>query len=300
MGSITIILGPTAVGKTAYAVDRALRENAEIISADSGQIYRGLDRGTAKPSLEERRGVPFHLIDILDPSDRFSAADFRRLALSKIGEIHSRGRRVFVVGGTGLYLKVLENGIFEGPSSDPEIRQRLEERIRKEGVGVLLRELEKIDPAAAQKMDKRNRQRIVRALEVFELTGRPISEFWTSPPIPLSLIRRGGEGGEVVFKKIGLTLPRNELNLRIDARVDRMISQGWIEETEALLKKWGPDAPGLKIIGYKELVASLKGRVSREEAINLIKTHTRHYAKRQLTWFKRDHKIRWMLHPLTR
>ena len=288
---ITIILGPTAVGKTRLAIEMALRENGEIISADSGQIYRGLDIGTAKPPLEERQGIPFHLIDILDPSGRFSAAGFRRLALRQIEEGRGRGRGAIVVGGTGLYIKVLEEGIFEGPAADPEIRKKLEERCRRDGVETLLRELAKVDPVAANKMDKRNRQRIIRALEVYELTGRPISEFWVTPPDLPPLGVRGGPGGR--YRKIGLTLPREELNRRIGERIDRMIAQGWIDETETLLEKWGAAAPGLTLIGYKELVGYLQGRISRETAIDLIKTRTRQYAKRQMTWFKADPEIKW-------
>ena len=152
-----IICGPTAAGKTAFAIDRALEENGEIISADSGQVYRGLDIGTAKPTLAERRGIPFHLIDILNPDQRFSATDFRKSALASIGEIQSRGKKVIIAGGTGLYLKVLEEGIFEGPPADPELRERIEARGRSEGVEALLGELEKVDPVAARKMDRRNR-----------------------------------------------------------------------------------------------------------------------------------------------
>lgn len=281
-----IIVGPTAVGKTNYAMTMALRENGEIISADSGQIYRGIDIGTAKPTAEERRSVPFHLIDIIDPSQRFNAADFRKLAWKKIDEIHRRGNKVLVVGGTGLYIKVLEEGIFKGPSADLQLRQQLEERIGREGVESLYRELQKVDPVAAKKIPARNRQRIIRALEVYEVTGRPISEFWGQTS-------RTGQTCLTEFKKIGLTLPREALNRRIEERVDRMMARGWLEETQTLLKKWGEAAPALKVIGYKELVLYLTGKIDCPTAIALIKTHTRQYAKRQLTWFKRDHEIRW-------
>ena len=280
--TVTIICGPTAVGKTAYAVELAKKGNAEIISADSGPIYRGLDIGTAKPTVEERQEVVFHLLDIIDPSQRFNAADFRNLALQKIGEIQARGKRVLVVGGTGLYVKVLEEGIFTGPSADPGIRARLEERCRAGGVELLHQELQKIDPVAAEKIPVKNRQRIIRALEVYEITGRPISEFWK-----ISRTRLTG------LAKLGLTLSRETLNRRINARVDQMISRGWVEETATLLSRWGAEAPGLQIIGYKELVSHLQGKISRAEAIEQIKLHTRQYAKRQMTWFKRDSEICW-------
>ncbi len=285
MDSITIICGPTAVGKTAYAIERALKENAEIISADSGQIYWGLDIGTAKPNREERKGIPFHLIDILNPAERFNASDFRKLALEKIDEIQRRRRTVFIVGGTGLYIKVLEEGIFEGPGADPEIRKRLEERIKEEGIEALHNQLKKIDPIAASKMDGYNRQRIIRALEVYELTGRPISGFWKES--------QTGRTGPTGLTKLGLTLPRAELCKRIDQRIDRMIAAGWIDEVQRLLKQWGPEAPALKIIGYRELVSFLLGNLSREKAIDWIKIRTRQYAKRQMTWFRQDRSIEW-------
>lgn len=294
---VTILCGPTAVGKTAYTIEKALQENAEIISADSGQIYRGLDIGTAKPTHEERRDIPFHLIDILEPSERFSAADFRKLALEKIAEIESRQKKVLIVGGTGLYLKVLEEGIFDGPSANLEIRKKLEERISVEGIESLLAELEKIDPVAAKKMDGYNRQRIIRALEVYELTGRPISGCWEEQRrgAPLARPRISGAASSApTFKKLGLALPRDELNRRIEGRVDQMIRKGWIEETEILLKKWGADAPGLQLIGYKEIVSLLVGKRKRQETIDLIKTHTRQYAKRQMTWFRGDSSIQWV------
>ncbi|MDO8462361.1 MAG: tRNA (adenosine(37)-N6)-dimethylallyltransferase MiaA, partial [Deltaproteobacteria bacterium] len=217
-----IICGPTAVGKTAHAIDLALKEGAEIISADSGQVYRGLDIGTAKPTPKERGKVPFHLIDLIDPSEQFNAADFRRFALQKIEEIQSRGKKVIIAGGTGLYIKVLEEGIFDGPAADPKTRSALEKRVEQEGIESLHRELQRVDPVAATKIPSRNRQRIIRALEVYELTGKPISAFWKEG--------RGAAGCAPTLK-IGLTLPREELNRRIDERIDRMIAAGWIEET---------------------------------------------------------------------
>ncbi|MBI2067051.1 MAG: tRNA (adenosine(37)-N6)-dimethylallyltransferase MiaA [Deltaproteobacteria bacterium] len=287
---VTIICGPTAVGKTAYAIEQALQaleQNSEIISADSGQVYRGLNIGTAKPSREEQAKVPFHLIDIIDPSERFSAAGFRTFALEKIKEITSRGKRPFVVGGTGLYIKVLEGGIFEGPSADPDLRRNLEVRIRNEGLESLFSELERKDPEAARQIDRHNRQRLIRALEVCLLTGGKISEFWNRH-------RSGAASSAPTFKKIGLTLPKEELNRRINERVRQMIRQGWIEETEWLLKEWGMDAPALQIIGYKEIRLYLTGKLGKDEAIERIKINTRQLAKRQRTWFKRDREIEWI------
>ena len=262
----------------------AERIGVEIISADSGQVYRGLDIGTAKPTPEERRGIPYHLIDILNPDAIFSAEDFRRLAGEEIQNIQSRGKRVLVVGGTGLYLKALEGGLFEGPSRDPAVRDELEKRAREEGVESLKKELASIDPKAAAQIPGNNRQRLIRALEVYRLTGRPISEHWEAHR----------KISPFTFQKIGINLPQEELHRRIESRVDRMIAQGLVDEVRSLVQKWGATAPALKIIGYKEIVAHLSGPTSLKEAVEWIKIHTRQYAKRQMTWFRKDKEIRWV------
>lgn len=273
---ILILCGPTATGKTAAAIELAEKWGLEIISADSGQVYRGMDIGTAKPTAEEQGKVRFHLIDILDPIETFSAADFRERALEAIRDIESRGKRAMVVGGTGLYLKALEEGLFEGPSRDPAIRAELERRIGLEGVESLHRELQAIDPEAAKTIPPHNRQRIIRALEVYRITGQPISKFWAEHQAQAAPTR---------FVKIGLNLSREEIYRRIDERVDRMFAAGLVDEVRTLVEKWGRDAPGLRIIGYKETVAG---------TISLIKQKTRQYAKRQQTWFKKDRLIRWV------
>lgn len=263
----------------------SLKIGAEIVSADSGQVYRGLDIGTAKPAAEERRDVSFHLIDVTDPDRQFSAADFCSLAEEAIQDIQSRGRRVLVCGGTGLYLKTLEGGLFEGPPRDAAIRRELENQVSGRGVESLHGDLQKIDPEAAKTIPAQNRQRLIRALEVFRITGRPISEFWKEHAF---------RERRYVFDKIGLMPPsKEELHRRIDERVDRMIEKGLVEETERLLGKWGEGAPGLKIIGYKEIAEYLGGRLSLAEAILRIKRNTRQYAKRQLTWFKKDRETQW-------
>ncbi len=292
-----VICGPTAVGKTAYALEMAEKNGAEIISADSGQIYRGMDIGTAKPTLEEQ-ALTFHLIDIINPNEIFSAADFRERALKAITEIQARGKQPLIVGGTGLYIKVLEEGLFEGPSRDPVLRQALEKEIQEKGTETLHAELQKIDPEAAKSIPAANRQRLIRALEVYRLTGKPISEFWgehrrgRSPCLP----EKGHpQGGAPTFRKIGLTLPKEELHQRIEKRIDTMVQQGLADEVSGLLKKWGRDSPGLKLIGYKEMVSYLEGEQSLEKAISLIKQNTRQYAKRQMTWFRRDKGIKWIL-----
>ncbi len=288
-----ILCGPTAVGKTAAAVELAHQIDAEIISADSGQVYRGLDIGTAKPTLEEREGIPFHLIDLLNPDEQFSAAQFKRLAEEAIAGIVGRGRRVIVCGGTGLYLRALEKGLCEGPARDPAVRAELEKRAADEGIESLHRELQKVDAEAARLIPSRNRQRIIRALEVYRLTGRPISEWWNehcrgAVPAP-------GRGDLApIFSKFGLTLLKEELHRRIERRVDQMIERGLVDEVAALLPQWGPEAPGFRLIGYKEIVKYLQDKVDKKEAISLIKKNTRQYAKRQTTWFKKDSEIQWI------
>ena len=288
--NVTIICGPTAVGKTALAMEWAKKNNAEIISADSGQIYRGMDIGTAKPTPAQRKEVSFHLLDIIDPGERFSAADFRRLALEAIDDIQSRGKRAVVAGGTGLYLKALEEGIFEGPSANPFIRQKLERRMKEQGVESLHEELQRVDPEAAAAIPKGNKQRLIRALEVYQVAGKPISEFWREHS---EAIQSRSQGSELTFEKIGLSLPKEELHRRIEARVDDMVQEGLVKEVEMLLEEWGDNAPGLKIIGYKEIISHVRGHMDLDDAVALIKLRTRQYAKRQMTWFRKDSEIKW-------
>jgi tRNA dimethylallyltransferase len=291
---VILLCGPTASGKTAAALEIAERIGAEIVNADSGQVYRGMTIGTAKPTREERGRVPFHVIDVLDPDTPFSAADFRSQAQAALHDIQERGKRALVVGGTGLYLRALEQGLFDGPARDDAIRAALEERIEAEGVESLHRELEKVDPAAAASIPSRNRHRIIRALEVHRLTGRPISEFWREHESS-----RGGVSPPRIFIKFGLDLPKDELALRIEERVEGMIEQGLLAEARGLWERWGRAAPGLKLIGYKEIVSYLEGRTGLEEAVALIIKNTRQYAKRQRTWFKKDREIEWFDSPDT-
>lgn len=287
---IIVICGPTASGKTAAALEVAEWLGGEIVSADSGQIYRGMNIGTAKPTREEQTKSRFHLIDIVDPNIQFSAADFRLRALDAIQEIHRKGKRALVVGGTGLYLRALEHGLFEGPGRDEALRADLERRIQQEGVEALHRELQDIDPTAAASIPSKNRQRIIRAIEVYRLTGRPISEFWKNHQAKILPLQKGGRGD---FLKVGLDLPRDELNRRIEERVQGMIEQGLLAEVHGLLDQWGPEAPGLKLIGYREIVGYLQKKMSLEAAVALVIRNTRQYAKRQRTWFQKDEEIQW-------
>jgi tRNA dimethylallyltransferase len=286
---VIAIFGPTASGKTQAALEISGRLGGEIVSVDSGQVYRGLNIGTAKPTPAERERAPFHLIDIAEPSEAFSAACFRELAGPVLDDIRSRGRRPILTVGTGLYFRALEEGLFEGPKADVELRARLEKRLEEEGIASLEEELGRIDPEAAKTVTKNNRQRLLRALEVYYLTGKPISVHWRShrnrkPENPK---------GSPRFLKLGLNPAKEELDRRIEDRVEGMVEQGLLAEARALRERWGEEAPGLRLIGYKEIVAYLKGKTSLEAAIALVIRNTRQYAKRQRTWFKKDREIQW-------
>jgi tRNA dimethylallyltransferase len=282
---LVIVLGPTAVGKSRVAVDLALRFGGEVISGDSIQVYRGFDLGTDKPSAQARRGVPHHLIDIVGPEVQFTAADFVREALSAAEGIAGRGRLPIVAGGTGLYLKALCDGLFPGPGRDPALRASLEAEAREKGLEALFRRLEAVDPEYARKIRGRDRIRIIRALEVHAATGRPISEHFRATESPV-------KGRTVV--RLGLRLEREEINRRIDARVDRMFERGLIEEVRGLLERGVPEtAPPFRALGYSHVLRHLRGETSRDEAAALTKIDTHHYAKRQMTWFRKMAGVVW-------
>ena len=280
-----VLLGPTGVGKSALALHLAQRFGGEIISCDSMQVYRGFDIGTDKPTPAMRRSVPHHLLDIVGPSAQFTAADFVREALAAIRLIKARGHLPFVVGGSGLYLKALVSGLFPGPGRDPELREKLERRAREQGLEVLRKELEEVDLTYARLIGQRDRIRIIRALEVFYQTGKPMSEHFlnTKPEI---------KGFHSI--KIGLKLKKEELHRRIEERADRMFSLGIVNEVRTLLAQ-GVEvtAPPFRALGYKYVLKHLKGEISLEAAISLTKRDTRRFAKRQLVWFKKMEGIHW-------
>jgi tRNA dimethylallyltransferase len=283
---ILTILGPTASGKTKVSLEIADILKGEIISADSRQIYRFMDIGTAKPGLEERKKVPHHLIGIVNPDEYFSAADYSTKAREAIKNILGRGKEPIVVGGSGLYLRALFKGIFKGPGKDEKLRSGLKEKAQKYGVEFLFNELEKKDPEAAKKIGPHNLVRIIRALEVYELTGKKISELQKKGEYPPE---------EHNFVKIGLELDREHLYQKIDQRVEQMIKAGLVDEVKSLKEK-GYDlrfAP-LRTFGYKEIFQHLDGKMSLDEATQNIKLETRHYAKRQITWFKKEEGIFWI------
>jgi len=283
---VGFIVGPTGIGKTALALEVAERLGAEIVNADSRQLYVGMDIGTAKPSAAERARVRHHLIDVRTPGEPLDVARFRALAQEAIADVASRGRPVLVTGGSGLYLRVLRYGIFAGPAAAPGLRRELLDAARDHGVEYLYDELRRIDPAAAHRLQPRDLYRIVRALEVFRLTGTAMSQHQAahgfSRPCYQSLT-------------IGLKMERERLYAAIDRRFDAMMAAGLIDEVRALLDRgYAPDAPPLSTIGYKHLAACLRGQRTVQEAVALAKRDTRRLAKRQLTWFRRDPEIVWI------
>ncbi|MCX7973164.1 MAG: tRNA (adenosine(37)-N6)-dimethylallyltransferase MiaA [Candidatus Aminicenantes bacterium] len=282
---LVLILGPTAVGKSRLALRLAADFNGEIINCDSMQVYRGFDIGTDKPGLEMRQQVPHHLLDIIDPHDQFNAATFVSFALKAIEEIISRHRLPFVVGGTGLYIKALIDGLFPGPGRDPQIRQQIEEEGRQYGFPHLHAKLMTIDPEYGRKIHPNDRIRIVRALEIYTLTGRPISEHFKKTQPYLK---------DFLIVKIGLKLDREELKSKIEERVERMFARGMVEEVKQLLAKGvNPKAPPFQALGYKQVLRYLRKEISLEEAIELTKKETKQYAKRQMTWFRQMSGITW-------
>ncbi len=262
--------------------------DAEIVNTDSQQVYRHMDIGTGKPSALEREQVRHHLIDIINPDEEFNAAIFRQLATSAIADIQRRGKRVILCGGTGLYLKALTRGLFAGPAQDPAIRERLNAEADRAGLAALYGRLERVDPQAMSRIHPNDRQRIVRALEVFELTGKAISDW-----------QREHAFAESLFEtlKIGLQRERAELYDRINKRCDRMIAAGFMDEVKMLLERgYGFDLKPLQTIGYRHMGLVIKGEASAEEAFELMKRDTRRLAKQQLTWFRGDRDIQWF-HP---
>ncbi len=276
------LVGPTASGKSAVALELARRHPLEIVSVDSMQVYRGMDIGTAKPTPEQRALVPHHMIDMLDPDQTCNAGWFSRMALCAIRNICARGKRPFLVGGSSLYLKGIIWGLMEAPSSDRELRGRLRREIELHGSHALHRRLVRLDPRAARRIHPNDVKRLVRALEVHELTGGPISA------------RQGQFEGRPRLRDrmVGLRCPRAVLYDRVERRVDQMMAAGLLEEVKALRGRLGPQAR--QALGYKQLLAHLEGQTDLDEAVRLIKRDTRRFAKHQLTWLRRFPQARWV------
>jgi len=285
---LVIVLGPTAVGKSELALEMALRLDGEIVNADSQQVYRHMDIGTGKPSQSDRQKAPHHLIDVVNPDEAFNAARFRHLATEAIEEIQRRRKTPIVCGGTGLYLKVLMHGLFTGPGQSPEIRKFLEEQISEKGLGALYERLVAIDAGVTSTIHPNDRQRIIRALEIYESTGKPLSQWQKEHSFredPFDLL------------KIGLARERAELYDHINRRCEHMIQSGFLQEVQALVSQgFGLELKPLRSVGYRQMGAVLQGTVNLADASMEMKQETRNLAKRQLTWFRRDREIRWF-HP---
>ncbi len=302
MKKVIILTGPTCVGKTGVSLLLSRKLHTEIISADSMQIYRHMDIGTAKLPLDmatasktgeglprchirtaTRMGVVHHMVDILEPSESFSAGQFRDRAVRIIDKLHERGKIPIVVGGTGLYIRAITHGIFEGPSADWTLRRQLEEEERQKGSGYLYGLLKAKDPAAASKIKQNDMRRTIRAVEVYLKEKRPISELQHSMTFPHNY--------DLI--KICLTRDRGELYSMIEQRVDSMIEDGLLNEVRVLMDM-NPCKVAMQAIGYKEMASYLHGEIGLDEAVGLIKLRTRRYAKRQLTWFRKDSAIYWV------
>ncbi len=283
--NLVIILGPTAVGKSEIAIRLAKQFGGEIINCDSMQVYKGFDIGTDKVPPEKRGNIPHHLIGIIEPSIQFTAADFVRLALKATEEIQKRKKIPLIAGGTGLYLKALLEGLFPDGQRVPSIRRRLERQLQQNGLSHMWERLEKIDPAYARKIGSRDKIRIIRALEVYYATGLPLSEHFA---------RTRSFVEDFHILKIGLKLERTLMVKKIEDRVDRMFQRGIVNEVQALLTEGvEPSAPPFRALGYTQVLRYLNGEISLEKAIELTKRETRHYAKRQMTWFRKMGGIHW-------
>jgi tRNA dimethylallyltransferase len=283
---LIVLVGPTAVGKSGAAVRLAKSLGSEIISADSRMVYRGMDIGTDKPGAEERAAVVHHGIDLIEPDARFSAGRFKTLAEDAIEGLVRIGRVPVVVGGTGLYVKLLLHGLWAGPEADWSFRERLYSEAVDRGGEYLHRRLESIDPVSARAIRPQDRSKLVRAIEVYEKTGRPLSEFHREH-------RFSERRYEAI--QIGLRRSRPDLYRRIETRVDRMMARGLEEEVRGLIQKGCPaDTPAMKGLGYRQILGWLNGEYDRTEAVHRLKRDTKRYAKRQFTWFNRDPSIRWI------
>jgi len=283
---LIIIAGPTGVGKTGMAIEIAELVQGEIVGADSVQIYRYMNIGTAKPTSEEQTRVPHFMIDIQNPDEEYSAADYVRDATAIIREIHQRGKIPLLVGGTGMYIEKVLYGIFEGPGRDETFRQEMQTLADQQGREAVYHRLQQIDPATATRLHPNDLVRVIRALEVFHLTGVPISVHQQQATTPVAHY-------DASF--FVLTTERDALYQRINARVDQMMEEGFVEEVQSLHERgYHQDLRPLQSLGYKEIGEFLTGKADLESSVRLIKRNTRHYAKRQLTWFRKYKDVHWI------
>lgn len=280
---IIAIVGPTASGKTALSISLAKKYHGEIVSADSRQIYRGMDIGTAKPPISQREDVPHHLIDIKNPDEEYTVADYKNDAVAAIKDILKRNKLPILVGGTGLYIDaVLDNLDIPKIKADPELRAKIEQDIEENGLAAVFKKLVDRDPEAAYVVDPKNPRRVVRALEVAIVTGEPFTA------------QRKKNGPLFDALKIGMNLPPEVLRERINLRIDLMLQDGLVHEVETLIKKYGKTCAAFDAIGYREIIDYLDGKMFLEQAADIMKHNTWHYAKRQMTWFRKDKNIQWI------
>lgn len=282
---LVVLLGPTASGKTALSLELAAKFNGEIVSCDSVAVYRDFEIGTAKPSAAERERVPHHCIDIVSPAQEYSAGDYQRDARAVIREITARGRMPIVTGGTGLYLRALLEGLFAGPKRSAPLRARLKRSAARHGAGWLSRVLERLDPAAAGRIHANDTPKLIRAIEVSLEARRPITEAWRAGAEPLTGYR---------VLRIGLSPERKALYARIDARARAMFEHGLVEETRRLMAKYGGERKIFDALGYRQAKQLLAGELTEVQAIEAAQRGHRNYAKRQLTWFRREPEVRWL------
>jgi len=282
---VVILLGPTGVGKSRLAIEWAEELGGEIISADSMQVYRYMDIGTAKPTLDDQKRVRHHLIDLVAPDQPFHAALYRTLGRKTIDQLYQDKKPIWVVGGTGLYIKTLTQGLFSSPKIDSQVRESLKQEAKEKGSDALYERLKKIDPKTAFQLHPNDLFRMIRALEVFDSTGAPISFY-----------REQHRFGERPYEtlKMGLEMNREMLYRRIEERVDQMLEKGFLQEVERLMEMgYEPELKPMQSLGYKQMVQFLLKEIKWDEAVRQMKRDTRHYAKRQLTWFKADPEVQW-------
>ncbi len=283
---LVVLLGPTAVGKSRVGIAVAKALGTDVLTADSRQVFRGMDIGMDKPTEAERQGVPHRLIDLVEPDQPFNVGLFRRAAMAEIERLYQAGKLPFVVGGTGLYVRALVRGLWDGPSADWELRRALVREAEERGPEHLYRELQRVDPASAERLHPRDEAKIIRALEVYRLSGRPLSE-----------AHRAHGFAEAAFRPllIGLARDREALYRRINARVDEQLAKGLLDETKRLLGRgYSRELGSMKGLGYRQLSGYLAGDYGFDEAVRRLKRDTRHFAKRQLTWFRKEPGIVWL------